>query len=144
MRTTSILSLALVAGLAVAGCRAETGEQVDSQEMGMDDVQETQMVEDFRADARARLDEIDAKIQQLQAEADSATGEMQTELQAQVQDFQTRSELLEQHIRELSWETAELWQDSKDRLNTALESLRQDIDSVLTPAETETAQEGSN
>ncbi len=141
MRATSILPLALVAGLALAGCSGETGE-TDSEEMGMEDVQETQLVEDFRAEARARLDEIDAKIQLLVAEADSATGEMQSELQTKVQDFQSRSELLEQHLRDLSWETAELWEQSKQQINTALDGLWQDVDNALMPAEPEPAQEG--
>lgn len=140
MRATHILSLALVAGLAAAGC-SQTGEQ-NSEEMGMDEVQETQLVEDFRADARARLDEIDGKIQQIQAEADSATGEVQTDLQSKVQDFQTRSEQLEQQIRALDWETAELWEQSKVQINTALDDLRQAVDTVLMPAAAETAQEG--
>jgi peptidoglycan hydrolase CwlO-like protein len=144
MRATNILSLALVAGLAMAACTGQTGEQTDSEEMGMEDVQETQLVEDFRADARVRLDEIDGKIQALQAEADSATGEMQAELQTKIQDFQSRSELLEQHIRELAWETAEYWEQSKQQINTALDGLRQDVDGALMPAETapEPAPEG--
>lgn len=140
MRAKHILSLALVAGLAATGCQGQAGE-TESEEMGMQDVQETQLVDDFRADARVRLDAIDAEIQQLQTHADSTAGEMQAELLTKVQDFQTRSELLEQQIRQLSWESAELWDESKAQVNTALDALRQDVEGVLMPAETETAQQ---
>jgi hypothetical protein len=125
MRATTLITLALAAGMAATGCQRET-----SQEMALDEtgVENREAVDHYRADARARLGEIDVKIQQLRARADSGTAGARADLTALLEEFQSRSGMIAQRLETLTYTDDASWGDIKDQVDKSLDSLRQDVD----------------
>jgi uncharacterized protein (DUF3084 family) len=138
MRKLYIPSIALAIGLTLAGCQGEAAEYGEDTGMGMASAEGTQLVDTFRADVRGRLDAIDRNIQQLREQADSATAEVQLELQARVDDFQRRSEQVEQQLRSLAYESETAWEQTKTLVTQTLETLGRDVEAAVGSTEDNT------
>ena len=128
MRATTLITLALVAGVAATGCRRETSDEMALDETG---VEHREDVDHFRADARARLGEIDVKIQQLRTRADSGAADVKADLAARLEEFQSRSGMIAQRLETLTFTDDQSWNDMKDQVDKSLDSLRQDVERVF-------------
>jgi hypothetical protein len=131
MRTLTLLTMALAAGS--AACDAPRDET--SEEMALDEVstESREAVDHFRADIRSRLGQIDAGIQALRAKADTAAAAAKADLNAKVEEFQSRSGVIAQRLETLTWMDESSWDQMTDQVEPSLDSLRQDVDRALTP-----------
>jgi DNA anti-recombination protein RmuC len=134
MRATTLVSLVLAAGLAGACADTETSEEMAMEETFLEN---REAVDNFRAEARARLGEIDARIQELRARVDSAAGEAKTEVTGAVEEFQSRSGVLAQRLETLIWTDESSWEQMTSQVHQSLDSLRQDVDRALGPNQLE-------
>ncbi|HET7039191.1 MAG TPA: hypothetical protein VFH97_04845 [Gemmatimonadales bacterium] len=125
MRARTLMTMALAAGLAVTGCQTERSEEMALDETG---VENREAVDHYRADARARLGEIDIKIQQLRARADSSAASVRADLTALLEEFQSRSGMIAQRLETLPYTDDESWNSLKGQVDKSLDSLRQDVD----------------
>jgi hypothetical protein len=130
MRATTLLSLALAAAVSAGAC-AEGGET--SEEMALDEVstESREAADNFRADIRSRLGEIDARIQELRAKVDTAAADAKADLNAKVEEFQSRSGVIAQRLDTLTWTDESSWDQMTDQIEQSLDSLRQDVDRAL-------------
>ena len=128
MRTTLFVASVVMASGMASACRIEQAEHLAARGPT---VEARAAVDRFRASARRDLEEIDARIQQLMALADSATGPRRAELADLVQDFQTRSGDMEERLRALAWNDERMRQRTTNEIHQTLQALRGDVLAAL-------------
>lgn len=124
MRTTLMLVSVVVVGGVSSACRIERGEHLSGRAAT---AEVAAVVDQFRVSARADLEDIDARIQQLMALAESATGPRRAELAERVREFQTRSGESEERLRWLTWSDEQTWRRTTGEINQTLQALRGDV-----------------
>lgn len=133
MRVPRTIPMLLVAvALASTGCD-------ESDAMGrrdaLDDGDKSALVQTFREEAQARLDQVNAEISELEVRAEDATAEAKEELRQQAAALRERSEVIQREIRELAWRSQVEWEEATARIDEALDELRRDLAYLIAPGE---------
>lgn len=131
MRISHAISTALVAiTLAASGCGQSGAADREDFAIAEDT---TLLVQTFRADAQARLDQLNAEINDLKLRTDSAASDVRAELQQQVQHLETRVVALQRQIDELAWRGETQWREATERLDEELDALRRELARTIAP-----------
>ena len=139
-KTCIILSLALLAALTLCGC-GKKEEPPKPKEVSTDQLKEQagklmgtakdylqQQKDKFLQDFDGRLQRLNKKIDELQAEADKATPEMKAKLQAAVKNLQEKQGVIKKQLEEGKGAAGKAWDDLKSSLNDTIKQVDQDLE----------------
>jgi hypothetical protein len=108
-----------------ASSRAEMKEKVASAQSDFERARE-----DYRHSKQTDLDDIDAKIAELQAKAGTATGKAKADLDAMLPKIRAQRAALGADFRALQGTTASAWDDAKARVDKEWDALKSEVDSA--------------
>ncbi|MDP2689063.1 MAG: hypothetical protein Q8P48_03010 [Deltaproteobacteria bacterium] len=148
MKRTWILTAALVLALASFSAGCKKGERMEEKagerQTGMMEQQErTQAPEGAPAEetkeaasayqqtAEKKLDEFEARIEEIEQSAGKAGGEAREDLRSMVEDLNKKKDRAEDELAELKAAGMERWEEAKERLQTTMDEIEKGINEAL-------------
>ncbi|UCD56671.1 MAG: hypothetical protein JSV16_12690 [Candidatus Hydrogenedentota bacterium] len=94
-----------------------------------------QQKQEYQNKIEAKLDEVDAQIDELKARAEQAKDETKAKLYKQIEELQKKQEAAREKLEELKTASEQAWEKLKSEMDAAVEDLENFIKDLIPPFE---------